>query len=194
MGPYCLVDVTIVVDARISASAASMVAEAVHNRVIDDFHPFVTDVVVHVDPDGSPQFHQLDPEAELASGGSSSYGVLNLSTLSRSAPGHEVVEERVREVLRSLGTLRPDLPEILEITELQTYYAESGSADPAGAFVDVKVDLRLPLEGTTLKDAQQVARAARRQVLDALPGIVREVDVDLEIDESDEAESVNASL
>lgn len=28
MGPFCLVDVTIVVDARISASAASMIAEA----------------------------------------------------------------------------------------------------------------------------------------------------------------------
>ena len=27
MGPFCLVDVTIVVDARISASAASMIAE-----------------------------------------------------------------------------------------------------------------------------------------------------------------------
>lgn len=28
MGPFCLVDVTIIVDARISASAASMIAEA----------------------------------------------------------------------------------------------------------------------------------------------------------------------
>jgi len=175
MGPYCLVDATIVVDARISASAASMVAEAVHNRVIDDFHPFVTDVVVHVDPDGSPQFHQLDPEAEMSS----------LGRPRLDAQGaYEVVEEQVRKAIWSLNATRLDLPEILEITELQTYYAENtGASDPTGAFVDVKVDLRLPLEQTTLRDAQRVARAAREQVLAALPGIVRDVDVDLELDE-----------
>ena len=50
-GPYCLVDVTIVVDARISASAASMIAETVHDHVIREFAPFVTDVHVHVDFD-----------------------------------------------------------------------------------------------------------------------------------------------
>lgn len=158
-----------------------MVAEAVHNRVIDDFQPFVTDVVVHVDPDGSPQFHQLDPEAEsLAASRASS----NTGALARTAPAHEVVEERVREALRSLGAAQPELPQILEITELQTYYAETGSSDPSGPFVDVKVDIRLPLERTTLRDAENVARAARRQVLSALPGIVREVDVDLELDEA----------
>lgn len=55
MGRFCLVDVTIIVDARISASAASMIAEKVHNQVIHDFRPAVTDVLVHVDPDGSPR-------------------------------------------------------------------------------------------------------------------------------------------
>jgi divalent metal cation (Fe/Co/Zn/Cd) transporter len=186
MGPYCLVDATIVVDARISASAASMVAEAVHNQVIEDFHPFVTDVVVHVDPDGSPQYHRLDPEAEPGASGSAA-GHFHPSA----AGTPEIVEERVREALRSLGARRPDLPEILKITELQTYYAESAASDPTGAFVDVKVDLQLPLEHTTLRDAQQVARAARRQVLDALPGIVREVDVDLELDEVGEEHDDN---
>jgi divalent metal cation (Fe/Co/Zn/Cd) transporter len=176
MGPYCLVDVTIVVDARISASAASMVAEAVHNRVIDDFHPFVTDVVVHVDPDGNPQWHQLDPEAE-----NSTASGARLDTLT----AHGVVEEKVREAIMSLNDRKTNLPKITEITELQTYYAESaGASDPSGAFVDVKVDLRLPLEHTTLRDAQRVARAARDQVLEALPGIVRDVDVDLELDEN----------
>jgi len=177
MGPYCLVDATIVVDARISASAASMVAEAVHNRVIDDFHPFVTDVIVHVDPDGSPQFHQLDPEAENSKAGNSAQAGKTLA-----AQG--MVEERVREALRSLNATRPDLPEILEITELQTYYAENADSNPTGAFVDVKIDLRLPLDRTTLRDAQRTARAARQIVLEALPDIVRDVDVDLELDEA----------
>lgn len=177
MGPYCIVDTTIVVDARISASAASMVAEAVHNRVIDDFHPFVTDVVVHVDPDGSPQSHRLDPEDESLSA-ATSVGV------ARSLPGHEAVEEQVRQALRSLNVAQPKLPKILNVTELQTYYAENAADN--GAFIDVKVDIRLPMEGTTLRDAQLVARAARQQVLAALPGIAREVDVDLELDESGE--------
>ncbi|CAE8720954.1 unnamed protein product, partial [Polarella glacialis] len=67
MGPYCLVDVTIIVDARISASAASMIAETLHDRVIVDFRPAVTDVLVHVDPDGSPQSHRLETHAEATS-------------------------------------------------------------------------------------------------------------------------------
>ena len=68
MGRFCLVDVTIVVDARISASAASVLAEAVHDRLIEDFRPRVTDVLVHVDPDGSPQSHRLETHAEARQG------------------------------------------------------------------------------------------------------------------------------
>ena len=38
MGPFCLVDVTIVVDARISASAASMIAEAgLNDKIIENY-------------------------------------------------------------------------------------------------------------------------------------------------------------
>lgn len=37
MGPFCLVDVTIIVDARISASAASMIAEAGLNENYSSF-------------------------------------------------------------------------------------------------------------------------------------------------------------
>jgi len=181
MGTFCLVDVTIVVDARISASAASMVAEAVHNRVIDDFHPVVTDVVVHVDPDGTPQSHSLDTHAEMQqarTGGREA---------TRVALGHEAVEKRVREALVSLVRVRPDVPEILEVTELQTYYSDLAMGN-AGPFVDVKVDLRLPFDGTSLRDAQRTARAARQVVLAALPGVVREVDIDLELDEASSEE------
>lgn len=176
MGTFCLVDVTIVVDARISASAASMVAEAVHNRVIDDFHPVVTDVVVHVDPDGTPQSHSLETHVEL------SHARDGGREATRTALGHEAVESRVREAIHSLAKVRPDLPEVLEVTELQTYYSDSALGN-AGPFVDVKVDLRLPLDKTTLRGAQQTARAARKVVLAALPGVVRDVDVDLELDE-----------
>merc|ERR1719433_1645297 len=136
MGPYCSVDATIVVDARISASAASMIAETVHARVIEDFKPFVTDIMVHVDPDGSPQSHHLDTQSESAGLG---------ETL-----GPQEVDARVRGALLALAEERPDLPRITEITELQTYYyttssghMNNGHTHPSSPYVDVKVDIRL---------------------------------------------------
>eukprot|EP00747_Dinoflagellata_sp_TGD_P051894 gnl/TRDRNA2_/TRDRNA2_147593_c0_seq2.p1 gnl/TRDRNA2_/TRDRNA2_147593_c0~~gnl/TRDRNA2_/TRDRNA2_147593_c0_seq2.p1 ORF type:complete len:643 (-),score=107.84 gnl/TRDRNA2_/TRDRNA2_147593_c0_seq2:93-2021(-) len=196
MGPFCLADVTIVVDARISASAASMVAEAVHNRVISDFQPHVTDVQVHVDPAGSPQSHRLETHSELptlpadSSTDGAAYSAL---------PDPEEIEERVRAALLALSQKRPDLPTILEVTELQSYFYKDELEDPEvqaggrdGAYIHVKVDLRLPVEGTTLRCAQQVAVAARAEVMAAMPGLVREVDVDLELDEHDELAAMEA--
>jgi len=182
MGPYCSIDATIVVDARISASAASMIAETVHTRVIEDFKPYVTDIMVHVDPDGSPQSHHLDTQLESAG--------LN-ETL-----GPQEVDARVRRALLTLAGERPDLPRITEITELQTYYytTSSGQMDnrrtwPSPPYVDVKVDIRLAAEAeTTIKDASRVARAARARVVHELSGIVGNVDIDLELDESDTGE------
>lgn len=172
MGPYCSIDATIVVDARISASAASMIAETVHARVIEDFKPFVTDIMVHVDPDGSPQSHHLDTQLESAGLG---------ETL-----GPQEVEARVRRALLALAGERPDLPRITEITELQTYYYTTSSGQPSSPYVDVKVDIRLASAAeTTIKGATRVAQAARTRVFHELSGIVGEVDVDLELDESD---------
>jgi len=179
MGPYCSIDATIVVDARISASAASMIAETVHTRVIEDFKPYVTDIMVHVDPDGSPQSHHLDTQLESAG--------LN-ETL-----GPQEVDARVRRAVLALAGERPDLPRITEITELQTYYytTSSGRMDnrhtwPSSPYVDVKVDIRLAAEAeTTIKDASRVARVARARVFQELSGIVGNVDIDLELDESD---------
>eukprot|EP00419_Tripos_fusus_P028365 CAMPEP_0172725606 /NCGR_PEP_ID=MMETSP1074-20121228/88789_1 /TAXON_ID=2916 /ORGANISM="Ceratium fusus, Strain PA161109" /LENGTH=612 /DNA_ID=CAMNT_0013552415 /DNA_START=35 /DNA_END=1873 /DNA_ORIENTATION=+ len=179
MGPYCAIDATIVVDARISASAASMIAEAVHARVIEDFKPFVTDIMVHVDPDGSPQSHHLDTQSESAGIG---------ETL-----GPQEVDARVREALLALAEERPDLPRITEITELQTYYytSSSGQTDKghvplSSPYIDVKVDIRLAAAAeTTIKSASRVAQAARARVFHELSGIVGNVDIDLELDESD---------
>jgi len=179
MGPYCSIDATIVVEARISASAASMIAEAVHARVIEDFKPFVTDIMVHVDPDGSPQSHHLDTQSESAGLG---------ETL-----GPQAVDARVRGALLALAEERPDLPRITEITELQTYYyaTSSGPMDkehmqPSSPYVDVKVDIRLDAAAEmTIKGASRVAQAARARVFHELSGIVGDVDVDLELDETD---------
>jgi len=169
MGPFCLVDVTIVVGARLSASAASVVAEAVHNRVMKDFHPYVTDVLVHVDPDGSPQSHKLETGEERSE-------IFSVDSVE--------VETIVREAIFSVKSLYPRLPAILEITDLQTYYtsvkAEDGSeASPA---ISVKADILMP-QGILLRSATAVARAARLQVLGTLPGVV-DVDIDLELDET----------
>jgi cation diffusion facilitator family transporter len=179
-GPHCVVDLAIVVDARISASAASMIAEAVHDRVIADFRPYVTDVLVHVDPDGSPQSHRLETHSETAP------APAERSTLP------EKVEAQIRAALLSLADERPDLPRIAEVTELQTYYQTAiEAATPGGAslgenlpfYVDVKADVRLAGSDVTLRSATEVARAARVRVLAALPGMARTVDIDLELDE-----------
>merc|ERR1719401_424259 len=114
MGPYCLVDATIVVDARISASAASMIAEAVHDRVLADFRPFVTDVLVHVDPEGSPQSHRLETHSEALQSAAEAERLRGI--------GPEDLEAQVREALLSLAAERPELPAIAEVTELQSYY------------------------------------------------------------------------
>ncbi|CAE7336154.1 unnamed protein product [Symbiodinium necroappetens] len=109
MGRFCLADVTIVVDARISASAASMIAEAVHDQVIRDFHPIVTDVLVHVDPDGSPQSHRLETHSEVG----------NMADQMMMNP--EELEAQIREALLQEDADK-DLPRILEVKELQTYF------------------------------------------------------------------------
>eukprot|EP00930_Biecheleria_cincta_P056899 TRINITY_DN42914_c0_g1_i1.p1 TRINITY_DN42914_c0_g1~~TRINITY_DN42914_c0_g1_i1.p1 ORF type:complete len:431 (-),score=63.66 TRINITY_DN42914_c0_g1_i1:210-1358(-) len=183
MGPYCLVDVTIIVDARISASAASMIAETVHDRVINDFRPAVTDVLVHVDPDGSPQSHRLETHSES-------------STISALAFSPEEIETQVRAALLQ-DDHAMNLPQITEVTELHTYFYEEDSAsngvagegDKLSSFVDVKVDFRLKPEDISVQTARAVARAARGRVLAALPGIVRDVDMNLQLDvgESEEA-------
>jgi len=174
MGPYCLVDATIVVDARISASAASMLAEAVHDRVIKDFAPFVTDVLVHVDPDGSPQSHHLQTHKEPGP--------------MVDAINPEEVEAKVRASLKSLPVDHPELPAVLEITELQTYYYMDNFTNPADVadspYVDVKLDFRLSTEEATLRGATALARVARKRIMAALPGVVRDVDIDLELDET----------
>mmetsp|Transcript_59669 Transcript_59669/g.155175 ORF Transcript_59669/g.155175 Transcript_59669/m.155175 type:complete len:661 (-) Transcript_59669:170-2152(-) len=186
MGPYCLVDTTIVVDARISASAASVIAEAVHDRVVGDHKPFVTDVTVHVDPEGSPQSHRLETHAEAP------VPVASERTLSP-----EALEAQVREALLSLADERPDLPRIAEVTELQSYYyiEEPRSAAHEGSdlapYVDVKVDVRLLAEDVTIRAATAVARAARVRVLSALPGVVRDIDMDLELSETEETASTH---
>lgn len=174
MGPYCLADVTIVVDARITASAASVIAEAVHDRVILDFKPFVTDVVVHVDPDGSPQSHHMLTDEENASIGE----VVN----------PEEVDSRVRQALLTLREERPDLPPIAEITSLQAYYfaeedvvapGSSPGGSQAPSRVDLLVSFRLATEDATIRIATLVAQAAKKRVLVSLPGIVRDVDMSL---------------
>eukprot|EP00927_Polykrikos_kofoidii_P041349 TRINITY_DN35264_c0_g2_i1.p1 TRINITY_DN35264_c0_g2~~TRINITY_DN35264_c0_g2_i1.p1 ORF type:complete len:699 (+),score=79.21 TRINITY_DN35264_c0_g2_i1:48-2099(+) len=181
MGPYCLVDVTIVVDARISASAASMIAEGVHDRVVGDFKPYVTDVVVHVDPEGSPQSHRLETHAET-------------DFLGDAIVSPEDIEWQIREVLMSVGDSHPDLPRIAEVSELQTYYYitdelhsakdDTAAPSPPSPYVDVKVDVRLSSDDVTIRSATLVARAARASVLAAFPSIVRDIDVDLELAET----------
>lgn len=174
MGPYCLVDATIVVDARISASAASVIAESVHDRVLADFRPFVTDVLVHVDPEGSPQSHRLDTQSEPAPQPPELLQMV----------GPEALELRVRDALLSLTEERPDLPRIVEVTELQSYYyvEEGAELSDISPYVDIKADIRLQ-EDVTIRSAAVVARAARSRVLAELPGIVRDIDLDLELDE-----------
>lgn len=176
MGPYCLVDVTIVVGARLSASAASMVAEVVHDRVIRGFRPFVTDVLVHVDPEGTPQSHNLDTHEEDA-----------LEDLSKLQPAD--LEERVRVAILAQAGGAPSgrAPPILEVTDLQTYYhwpTGEGSGTSRTPRVSVKADIRLPGVGTTMAMARRVAHSARKRVLEDLgPDLVQEVDIDLELDE-----------
>lgn len=190
MGPHCLVDATIVVDARISASAASMIAEAVHDRVVSDFWPLVTDVNVHVDPEGSPQSHRLDTHAEVLQG---------LSSQGPAQVGPEALEAQVREALLSLSVEHPELPEIVEVTELQSYYYTETAGDhdksaaPAAPYVDIKVDIRLRDENVSIREAGAVARAARIRVLRALPHVVRDVDLDLELEERDEQAPTSAN-
>lgn len=185
MGPYCLVDVTIIVDARISASAASMIAETVHDRVINDFRPAVTDVLVHVDPDGSPQSHRLETHSES-------------SPISDLAFNPEDIETHVRAVLLQ-DEHQTDFPRITEVTELHTYFYEehsaptpggAGEGDKLSSFVDVKVDFRLKPEDVSIQTVRSVARAARSRVLAALPGIVRDVDMNLQLDVGESEDSV----
>lgn len=176
MGPFCLVDVTIVVDARISASAASMIAELVHDHVIHDFRPTVTDVLVHVDPDGSPQSHRLETHSEANTIAE------QVETLDMLNP--EDIEAQTRAaLLQDAGD--PDLPQIIEVTELHIYYhmEDPGPENDwkVSACVDVKVDFRLKGD-TTIRKAAAAGRAARERVRAALPGIVRDVDANLQLD------------
>jgi len=185
MGRFCLADVTIVVDARISASAASMIAEAVHDQVIRDFHPIVTDVLVHVDPDGSPQSHRLETHSEVG----------NMADQMMMNP--EELEAQIREALLQEDADK-DLPSILEVKELQTYFymEEDTSAGGDGkltSYVDVKVDFRLQGEDTTIRRATAAGRAARERVHRALPGIVRDVDVNLQLDMGEEEGAFQAA-
>lgn len=185
MGRFCLADVTIVVDARISASAASMIAEAVHDQVIRDFHPIVTDVLVHVDPDGSPQSHRLETHSEVG----------NMADQMMMNP--EELEAQIREALLQEDADK-DLPRILEVKELQTYFymEEETSAGGDGkltSYVDVKVDFRLQGEDTTIRRATAAGRAARERVRRALPGIVRDVDVNLQLDMGEEEGAFQAA-
>ena len=177
MGPFCLVDVTIIVDARISASAASMIAESVHDLVIHDFRPSVTDVLVHVDPDGSPQSHRLETHAEANTVAE------QVETLQMLNP--EDLETQIRAaLLQDPGD--PDLPQISEVTELHTYYymEEPGEQNDwkMSAYVDVKVDFRLSNEDIPIRKAVAAGRAARQRVRSALPGIIRDVDANLQLD------------
>lgn len=198
MGPYCLVDTTIVVDARISASAASLIAESVRMRVLEDFRPFVTDVSVHVDPEGSPQGQrpgeQLADDAQASDVGSG--GAVDFLQVM----GVEELESRVRDALLTLKDERPDLPRIAEVTEFQSYYYGTedddaidkvDGAEVAGErprpYVEIKADIRLQDESVSLRLAAAVARAGRRRVLAALPRIVREIDLDLELSEVGDA-------
>jgi len=161
-----------------------MVAEAVHDRVIKDFHPYVTDVIVHVDPQGSPQSHRLDTQSEVALSSS--------PEVAGGVPEPLDVEEQVRSVLLTLAALYPDLPAIQGISEVQTYFynqemQDSPSSAATAAKVAVKVDVRLPQE-TLLKDARLLAGVARKELLAALPQLVGEVDIDLELDEEESVE------
>lgn len=177
MGPFCLVDVTIIVDARISASAASMIAESVHDLVIHDFRPAVTDVLVHVDPDGSPQSHRLETHSEANTVAE------QVETVQMLNP--EDLEAQIRAaLLQDPGD--PDLPKIIEVTELHTYYymEEPGPENDwkMSAYVDVKVDFRLNGEDIPIRRAVAAGRAARQRVRTALPGIIRDVDANLQLD------------
>lgn len=177
MGPFCLVDVTIIVDARISASAASMIAESVHDLVIHDFRPAVTDVLVHVDPDGSPQSHRLETHSEANTVAE------QVETVQMLNP--EDLEAQIRAaLLQDPGDA--DLPQIMEVTELHTYYymEEPGPENDwkMSAYVDVKVDFRLDREDIPIRRAVAAGRAARQRVRTALPGIIRDVDANLQLD------------
>ncbi|CAE8654001.1 unnamed protein product, partial [Polarella glacialis] len=87
------------------------------------------------------------------------------------------------------------------VVELQTYFylassADDGAEDSMSSYVDVKVDFRLMSEDMTIQRATAVARAARARVLAALPGIVRDVEMNLQlpIDETEsEAQSPSSS-
>eukprot|EP00435_Cladocopium_sp_Y103_P037450 s832_g9.t3 len=90
-----------------------MIAESVHDLVIHDFRPAVTDVLVHVDPDGSPQSHRLETHSEANTVAE------QVETLQMLNP--EDLEAQVRAaLLQDPGD--PDLPQIIEVTELHTYY------------------------------------------------------------------------
>jgi len=131
---------------------------------------------------GSPQSHRLETHAEVP--------LASERTLSP-----ETLEAQVREALLSLAADRPDLPRIAEVTELQSYYymeEPSGTAGDSSTmvpYVDVKVDVRLHTDDVSIREAAAVARAARARVLSALPGIVRDIDMDLELSETETAAS-----
>lgn len=179
MGPFCVADVTVVVDQMISASAASQVAEAVHSKVKQD-HPSVTDVMVHVDPVGSPQYHSLEPwnEKPGASGAEADW------------TDPKAIEDNVRKILAGLPTKHPTLPRILGASEIQTYFQgekksghgiEKDRQPPYS--VMIKVDLQLQVTDELLvRDAQRACAVAQRAIEVSMPYAF--VDVDLEINES----------
>eukprot|EP00439_Symbiodinium_sp_Y106_P050931 s2156_g6.t1 len=73
--------------------------KAVHDQVIRDFHPIVTDVLVHVDPDGSPQSHRLETHSEV--GNMADQMMMNPEDL-RNPPGPAPLQEleaQIREAL-----------------------------------------------------------------------------------------------
>merc|ERR1711879_1036721 len=60
-------------------------------------------------------------------------------------------------------------------------------------YVDVKVDFQLSDEDVTIRSATAVAQAARSRVLAALHGVVRDIDIDLELIEATEKDYDSAS-
>ncbi|CAJ1443765.1 unnamed protein product [Effrenium voratum] len=140
MGPFCLVDVTIIVDARISASAASMIAENVHDHVIYEFRPAVTDVrLLAVTQTGHTLggHHELSYGVSLERKGSASTVAEHFETVEMLNPeallqvtGQKLAQEleaQIRAALLEASLTRKweagaDLPKIAEVTELHTYY------------------------------------------------------------------------
>jgi hypothetical protein len=93
-------------------------------------------------------------------------------------PSDQDIEAQVRRELQNFNCEHPELPPILRVGEIQIL-AEAVEAEPGA---EIELEISLPADHITLKAAETLASAVRMHLLRVLPGVVRQVDVDLDLD------------